>query len=513
MIERVPVFPETTDAPNAWYMRLANRLHAQTRPWVIRRELLFQPGGPVDSTRMVESERLLRERGIFESVRIRIAPGDSGKVATVRAQDLWTLGIIANFDKTADLTSVTLGIRDTNLLGTGNYIHTYHTFSSDQGVTVVSAAIPRIGRRRAGAGFGFADQEDARALSLSLGRGIETRFDRTSWGAIANSVTGSRRFFFRGDEIGKSPYRHEHYGLYAARFRGAGLQRGVGIGWIEQREAPRDAPFSSALGFDPPPPIEKLHVGGPTVFVDLLDRSYATSTNLERYGSTEDVPTGWSAHLAVVPNVHHNDDPSRTIAIRSVAQFATFLHRKLEAGGELSGLTFMRAGGRRGEQIGRATATVRWTPSPAALAIAQAAVRGGRDRPESEIFYLGSETGLRGFPSREIAARNFVMATFEQRFWSGAEYFWTGIGANLFADTVRPTIDGRFNDEPWRTGWGFGLLLGARKSSQQPVRIEIAWRTDRHASPTFSITSGTWLRIIPPLGLLFPVGDLRDGLR
>jgi hypothetical protein len=513
VIERVPVFPETTDVPNAWYMDLANRLHVQTRPWVIRRELLIRAGEPADSTRIVESERLLRDRGIFESVRVRLAPGDSGKVAEVRVQDLWTLGIIASFDKTADLTSVTLGIRDTNLLGTGNYIHAYHTFSSDQDQTVASVAIPRIGRGRTGAGFGFADQEDARQRAFSMGRGIETRYDRSSWAVAATSVTGARRFFLRGEEIGESPYEHEHYGVYGARFRGTAPQAGFGIGWIEQREAARDTSVSSAVGFPPPPEAEKIHIGGPSVFIALLDRSYRTAINLDRYGSTEDVPTGWSAHLAVTPNIHHKDDPSRTVAFRSVAQAAQYLGPVLEAGCEISGLAFLRTGGRRGEQRGRATATLRWTPSPRALTIAQGSCRGGRSQPESEPLYLGSESGLRGFPSRELTARSVLQATFEQRFWSGYDVLWTGIGASIFADTARPSVVGRFDDERWRTGWGVGLMLGPRKSSQRPLRIEIAWRTDRHAAPTFSITSGTWLRIIPPLGLLSPIGDLRDGLR
>ena len=166
-----------------------------------------------------------------------------------------------------------------------------------------------------------------------------------------------------------------------------------------------------------------------------------------------------------------------------------------------------------GEQLGRAVATLRWSPIPRSLTVAQGEVSGGQDQADSDVRYLGAESGLRGFPSREFAAQNFVFATLEQRLWSGMEIMWFGLGANLFTDTVRATMDGRFDDEPWRTGWGFGLLLGSRKSAQQPVRIEVAWRTDRRASPTFSITAGSRLRIVPPVGMPYPIGDLRDGLR
>lgn len=511
-IQRLPVFPETTGAPNPWYMDLVNRLHVQTRPWVIRRELLFHVGEPTDSTRITESERILRERGIFESVRIRLAPGDSGNVVTVRAQDLWTLGIITSFDKTADLTSLTLGIRDTNLLGSANYLLVYHTFSTDQDVSVASVAVPRIGRHRAGASMSWVDQEDARSFSSSIGRGVENRYDRFGWGVTGIHSTGSRRFFHRSDEIGKSPYEYEQYGVYAGRFRGEEPQWGAGMGWIELRESPHGIPEGAIPDYVPPAIVE-THVGGPVLFTSLLDRRYRTATNLERYGSTEDVPTGWSAHLAFIPNIHRHDDPQRAIAFRSSAQIAQYLHPRWEAACEISGLAFIHDDGRRGEQLGAATGTVRWTPTPMALSIVQGSVRGGRDRAESELSYLGSDSGLRGFPSREFTTRSTVLATLEQRFWTGAEFLWTGIGFNLFTDTARPSMDGRFDAERWRTGWGFGMLLGPRKSFREPVRIELAWRTDRSAAPTFSITTGTWLRIIPPLGTLFPVGDPRSGLR
>ena len=45
----------------SWFARLANKLHFQTQPAVIRRELLFEVGKPYDSALVAESERLLGE--------------------------------------------------------------------------------------------------------------------------------------------------------------------------------------------------------------------------------------------------------------------------------------------------------------------------------------------------------------------------------------------------------------------------------------------------------------------
>src|SRR5690242_21742925 len=49
--------------------KLGNALHFTTRPAVIRRLLLVGAGSPLDSARLLESERALRELGVFRSVR------------------------------------------------------------------------------------------------------------------------------------------------------------------------------------------------------------------------------------------------------------------------------------------------------------------------------------------------------------------------------------------------------------------------------------------------------------
>ncbi len=164
-------------------------------------------------------------------------------------------------------------------------------------------------------------------------------------------------------------------------------------------------------------------------------------------------------------------------------------------------MLFLRSNRRPGERLVRTTATVEWQPDPRALTFGQAVLLRGADRPATSIYYFGTDTGLRGFPPRELEGRDYLLATLEQRIWSGVEVLWVGLGGNVFTDTWIPAINGRLAGDPPRTGWGAGLLLGLRKSSQKPVRIEVAWRTDRRSSPTFSISTSTQLRLVPRVNL------------
>src|SRR5256712_3129327 len=61
---------EADGAAPGFLARLANALHVRTRPRVIRRALLVNPGDPYDSARVAESERALRGLFVFSRVRL-----------------------------------------------------------------------------------------------------------------------------------------------------------------------------------------------------------------------------------------------------------------------------------------------------------------------------------------------------------------------------------------------------------------------------------------------------------
>ena len=74
----------------SWIARLANKLHFQTQPAVIQRELLFRTGKPYDSALVAESERNLRALGIFRRVQIDSIRTSRGLTLRVLAKDGWS---------------------------------------------------------------------------------------------------------------------------------------------------------------------------------------------------------------------------------------------------------------------------------------------------------------------------------------------------------------------------------------------------------------------------------------
>ena len=121
--------PVVTGALSGW----ADRLHARTRPEVLRRELLFAAGDTVDTLRIAESLRRLRALPYLQSSRIEAQdcrptlPAVPGAVAStalppiqliVDTRDTWSTHPEVRLSRPTPV----LGLTEHNLLGTGRTI-------------------------------------------------------------------------------------------------------------------------------------------------------------------------------------------------------------------------------------------------------------------------------------------------------------------------------------------------------------------------------------------------------
>ena len=85
-----PIFDPTDPEEDKALFRLADSLHARTRPGVIERALLFKTGDLMSVAVMEESERVLRTARYLHEVKIRpVAYRDGVVDIEVATQDTW----------------------------------------------------------------------------------------------------------------------------------------------------------------------------------------------------------------------------------------------------------------------------------------------------------------------------------------------------------------------------------------------------------------------------------------
>ena len=138
----LPVFDDDDPVPD-----LFNILHVQTRDYVIRRELLFQPGERYDADRVQETLRnlqLLPQFGVVVIVALHGAePGQVRLVVIVR--DVWSLRLNYELQGTPkSINYLFVNLSEDNLLGTRTRLGGIFTLQPDRYSVGALAVYPRV---------------------------------------------------------------------------------------------------------------------------------------------------------------------------------------------------------------------------------------------------------------------------------------------------------------------------------------------------------------------------------
>jgi hypothetical protein len=109
--------------------KFLNGAHVTTQKYVIRKELLFQPGDTVNPVQFAETERSIRDLSAIDNVNFyiqEISPGSDTVDITVVTKDVWSIwGSLV----TATSSSARFAVYDANFLGLNDFLSV--TFSVD----------------------------------------------------------------------------------------------------------------------------------------------------------------------------------------------------------------------------------------------------------------------------------------------------------------------------------------------------------------------------------------------
>jgi hypothetical protein len=180
VVIRRNVFGNEDADPNI-FLGFLNSLHSTTRAYVIRREILLEPGAPFDSVRADESERNLRRLGLFQEVRVDTGRVDDRLALVVRTRDSWSIKprIEARFSTSGRLTG-SIGATESNLAGTGNLLLLWYVRHPDRDGLVFATRFDRFGQTRLGLGGSYEDLSDRTSGSWGIGNSFRSFSDRWS---------------------------------------------------------------------------------------------------------------------------------------------------------------------------------------------------------------------------------------------------------------------------------------------------------------------------------------------
>lgn len=278
--------------------RYINRFHARTVASTVRRELLFAAGDTVDSLRVAESLRRLRNLGFIEDAWLRSTRCGSGADATVslvvETRDAWSTVPEGRWTAAQQ----TLGLHETNLLGTGRTLSAVLRWDADRlGETYrfggqLGISDPAITRTMA-AGMSYVAFVDGRAWAVAAGsrrRGLADAW--IARGSLSQAVRDPT------DGVSEQVRRDRAGGVVGRRLSppdAAPTALYLLGGADAERTAVTAASGAALVG---PPAVRRSFVG-PVAGVALRAARFDTLTWLLPRDGIADVPRGPEAEVVV----------------------------------------------------------------------------------------------------------------------------------------------------------------------------------------------------------------------
>lgn len=478
-IDTQDIFDMDDPRENYGLYRLLNKLHINTRPSVIKRQLLFRSGERVSLRVIEETERLLRSNRYLYNVSIRpIAYHDGLVDIEVRTRDTWSLEPGGSFSRGGGSNTTGLSLTERNLLGTGAAVSFSRGSSVDRSGREFEISHKQVFGNWTAFDYKTATLSDGSAESIFLVRPFYALDTRWALGGSAAKFDRIDSIYTNAAIVGQ--YRHQGSGGEVF----GGLSKGLVNGWVQR--------YSVGVGYqddiylvDPtraPPPVvpPDQTLVYPFVRYEVIEDDYVKVANRDKIGRAEYFVRGFNGSLQL-GNSSTGLGATRDLWLYSGALSKGFRTR----GGDL--LTSMSLSGQYGDgrsdrQFLGANARYFLQQGPRTVFYASAQADAVNSSIPTDQLLLGGDNGLRGYPLRYQSGDRRALFSIEERVYTDWYPFrLVRVGGAVFFDVGR-AWGGDFENQAnpgWLRDFGFGLRLTSDRSSIGNVlHLDVAFPID-----------------------------------
>ena len=478
------IFDLSDPKENLLLFRLANALHIQTRPEVIRRALLFKPGDPVSVRVIEETERLLRSNRYLYDVQLRpLAVRDGVVDIEVRTRDTWSLSAGASVGRSGGENSSGIKVEEYNLLGTGTAISIGRFRTVDRSGTEFGLSMDRVFGSRTALGLSHARNSDGQRSAVSVVRPFYALDARWTAGFTASKDDRIDAVYESGVITGQYRHRQTQGEVFA------GWSPGLVDGWVHRYTIGLnrvDDTYAAEPGLVAPATMPgSLKQVGPFVRYELLEDRYDRTQNRNLVGRPEFFSLGLNAS-AQLGWASTGLGSSRDALIYSASVrrgFEPVADHLLMAAATLSGIE----GGRNDRSWSLGLSAQYYLPlNPHWLFYASAAGDWASPGGTQDPLLLGGDNGLRGYPLRFQSGARRVLFTAEQRFYTDW-YPWRlfRVGGAAFVDVGRAWggLSANAGHDGGLADVGFGLrIVSVRAAFSNVLHIDVAFPLNSNGS-------------------------------
>ena len=474
------VFDTTVKGESGWLYRTANKLHIDTKPAVIRGQLLFDTGDTFSERLLQETERNLRANPyLYDASIVPVAYDGVNVDLEVRTRDTWTLNPGVNFSRTGGKNEYAVQIQEKNLFGRGQELQVQWESDVERQALTFVFADPHFMKSYNQLAVAYSDADDGDTKYFRLARPFYALDVRWSAGTTLSDSTFETDRWELGKRVGEFQTQAQFYEL------GGGWSRGLRDGWVQRwtygatYSESQFAPVPGAALGGPLPEDRKFVY--PWVGFELVEDAFQERENLDQIRRTEDVLVGFSAwaRLGYAPESFG----SKTDAVLGSAYARDGMD--LSPTQSIFGSAWISGRYEQGEIVNGivgAEARYYWKTSARSKFFGSVSGTATEQLDQDQQLTLGGDTGLRGYPFAYQAGTSRALLTLEQRYYTkwypfrlfhvaGAAFF--DMGRTWGTDVTGATSLGLLKDV------GIGLRLGSSRSAfGNVVHIDLAFPLD-----------------------------------
>ena len=495
-IHRLNVFDPNVPGEDWWIFRVANVIHIPTKEYVLRREVLFEPGDPWNPRRAIESERNLRATNFIRSANIDPTQTPAGVDLDLFSQDAWTLAPQFNVGTEGGQSYLDYGIEESNLLGYGKQISFHHYVASANSSNGhdLRNELRYNDPRLLGSRVMMNDLFSSTPYGDEIGTLVERPFFSTDtpyywrvlWARIiqqdvlyqdANQVTDFNQDFRTVDSSVGMKVGHDD-----------DLIHRVFAGTHYEKDSFHD--LSDTVAGTVPSDRE---MSGPVAGYELIQPRYIKETYIDRMQRVEDFNLGNQFSLRGGPMLQSWGSDTDRWVLSALDQQGLKLGDGRFALGQV-GVQGRLHSGQLENSILYGNLNLFWKntwPWPQTL-VAHAEANTTRRLDTEHQLVLGGNTGLRGYKNYSFTGTRSALLNFEDRLFLLHEFFHlVRAGGVVFYDmgAISPP-GGGFNWNWVKSDVGFGLRFSPTRSTTGGVlRMDLAYALNGGPGPSRWVVS------------------------
>jgi len=482
--------PEDPRDSHQLYLWL-NKLHINTRPSVIRAQLLFEEGGPLKVEEIEESERILRSRSYLTNAYIvPVTVCDDQVDLLVVTQDAWALEPQFSVSRESEDTKTGFAISDGNILGTGNSLTISYAESDKRNLVGYNLTNPHIFNSQISTRLYYADTTDGRNSMVKIEKPFHALATPWAAGMHVEELALTNDIRYRDEQINE----YQHFSRFNQVY--AGLASDVNSHYTQrwlvgfsQEEDEFAATAETTMGIP-----QDRNATYSWVEYQYLDNRFGVFKNVNQIQRAEDISLGKTLSLRLGYGPSDWDNPGEVL--RYIASYTQMIDIQdlhlFELGFSVNGRQYAELDD-VSSQVLSSTISYNYFHDEKNRWYFSVNYSQGNKLAQFEELTVGDITGLRGYPTDFQRGNRRYVFTAERRYFSDLHLFsLLRVGAVAFFDMGKAWGLPEYGESQLLSNVGIGLRLSSSRVKIGTVaRLDIATPlVQRNGISEYQVTIG-----------------------